>query len=93
MIPFDMSFLIVRLLGTNTKMGETLLDVLIDNHLDYLIKNECSEVARLLKNNDNNNNIDGNGGANKRDKDDKRSSLGKIILRGMVIIKHNTLEA
>lgn len=84
-----MSFLIVRLLGTDTKLGEALLDVLIDNHLDYLIKNECSEVARLLKNNDNNN-IDGNGGANKRDKDDKRSSLGKII-RGMVVIKFNTL--
>ena len=84
MIPFDMSFLIVRLLGTNTKMGETLLDVLIDNHLDYLIKNECSEVARLLKNNDNNN-IDGNGGANKGDKDDEKSSLGKIIT-GMTVI-------
>ena len=50
LIPFDMSFLIVRLLGTNTKMGEALLDVLIDNHLDYLIKNECSKVAKLLDN-------------------------------------------
>ena len=79
LIPFDMSFLIVRLLGTNTKMGEALLDVLIDNHLDYLIKNECSEVARLLKNNDH---TDGSSQEDERDKDDKKrssDSLGKII--------------
>ena len=58
-------------------MGEALLDVLIDNHLDYLIKNECSEVARLLKNN---HHTDGSSQEDKRDKDDKkRSSLGKII--------------
>ena len=44
LIPFDMSFLIVRLLGTNMKMGEELLNVLVDNHLDYLIKNECIKV-------------------------------------------------
>lgn len=49
LIPFDMTFLIVKLHGTNSKMGEALLDVLIDNHLDYLIKNECSEMARLEK--------------------------------------------
>ena len=70
LIPFDMTFLIVRLLGTNAKMGEELLDVLIDNHLDYLIKNECIkenwqgiQTARLQE----------NGG------DSKRQSLGKII--------------
>ena len=44
-IPFDMTFLTVRLHGTNTKMGEAFLNVLIDNHLDYLIKNECSTLA------------------------------------------------
>ena len=65
-----MTFLIVRLLGTNAKMGEELLDVLIDNHLDYLIKNECIkenwqgiQIARLQEN--------GN--------DSKGQSLGKII--------------
>ena len=63
LIPFDMSFLIVRLLGTNTKMAEELLDVLIDNHLDYLIKNECSRVARLQESSD----------------DQDGLSLGKVI--------------
>ena len=67
-----MTFLIVRLLGTNAKIGEELLDVLIDNHLDYLIKNECikenwqgihDQIARLQENGD----------------DNKRWSLGEII--------------
>ena len=41
-IPFDMTFLIVKLHETNTNLGEALLNVLIDNHLEYLIKNECT---------------------------------------------------
>ena len=43
-IPFDMSFLIVRLYGTDTKIGEAFLNVLIDNHLEYLIKNKCTKL-------------------------------------------------
>ena len=46
LIPFDMTFLIVKLHGTDSKMGKMLLNVLIDNHLDYLVKNECSKLAR-----------------------------------------------
>ena len=47
LIPFDMSFLVVRLHGSHTKMGEALLNVLIDNHVDYRIKNECSKIKHF----------------------------------------------
>lgn len=45
-IPFDMKFLITRLYASDTKKGEALLNVLIDNHIDYLIKNECIRSVR-----------------------------------------------
>ena len=49
LIPFDMTFLIVKLHGTDSKMGGMLLNVLIDNYLDYLIKNECSKSGEPIK--------------------------------------------
>ena len=48
LIPFDMIFLIVKLHRTDSKIVRMLLNVLIDNHLDYLVKNECSKLARSL---------------------------------------------
>ena len=84
LIPFDMSFLIVRLLGTNTKMGKALLDVLIDNHLDYLIKNECSNVARLIKNEEDKED-------NKGKKDKENWSLGNIITGTIIAHTNSTI--
>ena len=55
-------------------MGEDVLDVLIDNHLDYLIKNECVKVKR---------------GQTKTDDDDddqRRRSLGNIIISISIIL-------
>ena len=77
LIPFDMSFLIVRLLGTNTKMGEALLNVLIENHLNYLIKNECSQVARLILVDH-----DHTDGEHDEGYGNRKISLGKIITTG-----------
>ena len=48
LIPFDLTLLVVRLHGTHTQMGEALLNVLIDNHIDYLIKNECSKMESIV---------------------------------------------
>ena len=45
-ISFDMIFLITRLYASDTKKGEAFLNVLIDSHLNYLIKNECSTLGR-----------------------------------------------
>ena len=40
---WDMMFLIRRLIATNSKQGGAFLDVLIDNHLDFLCENVCGE--------------------------------------------------
>ena len=43
---WDMMFLIRRLIATNSKQGGAFLDVLIDNHLDFLCENVCGEWYR-----------------------------------------------
>jgi hypothetical protein len=43
---WDMMFLIRRLIATNSKKGGAFLDVLIDNHLDFLCENVCGEWYR-----------------------------------------------
>ena len=42
-----MIFLILRLHGTDSKMRASFIQVLTDNHLDYLIKNECSKLPSV----------------------------------------------